>query len=98
MTSCGLSTPVTCHPIGVLAITPALSATLSVSPRHWTAGQPLTSCLPVNQNLPVDRSTLRDHAVRFAQSNFKLLSLRPCPQHKLGIRCLMRETRDSYPT
>jgi hypothetical protein len=57
----------------------------------------VNSGLPVNQVLPVDRSTLRDHLGRFAQSNFELLSLRPCPQHKLGTLRLMRETRDSYP-
>jgi len=58
----------------------------------------VSSGLPENQDVPADRSTLRDHSGRFAQSNFRLLSLPPCPQHKLGTRRLMRETRDSYPT
>jgi hypothetical protein len=35
---------------------------------------------------------------RFAPLDSKLLSFRPCPQHKLGTRHLMREMRDSYPT
>src|ERR1700738_2988234 len=55
---------------------------------RWQSG------LPVNQDLPVDHSTLRDPAGRFAPSNYKLLSFLPCPRHKLGIRRLMRETRD----
>jgi hypothetical protein len=56
------------------------------------------SHIPVCQDPFVGRSTPRDHAGRFAQSNFRLLSLRPCPQHKPGTRRLMRETRDSYLT
>jgi len=50
------------------------------------------------KELPVDRSTLRDQAGRSAPSNFKLLSLRPCPRHKPGTRRPMPITRDSYPT
>jgi len=39
----------------------------------------VTTDFPVNQDLPVDRSTLCDHAGRFLQSNFKLLSFLLCP-------------------